>query len=170
MKYFYIFGNICSILGFIAAIITLRDDTNILGPYKWLIIGLIVFTVIFWLIFYIKPHGRISKFIDSRIDFTGKYTDTGNQTHDIIEGIFEVNLSNLGTKVMLPPFEKMPIIRILYCIDKDKDKLDDPIIEYVSEDYFTVKIYSSTQTGKWKWRARGKLLKIVDEKTKKNGL
>jgi len=161
MKYFYIFGNICSILSFLAAILVLPENTEILISAQWFILLLILLTILFWLFFYLKPQNPIANIIDSRINFTGEYSDTQNQTQDIIEGVFDVNTSNWGTRVMLPPFEDKPNIRILYCTYGDGG--DTPLIEEVTADYFKVKINSSTQTGTWKWRARGKLLKVQSQ-------
>ncbi|GEM_PF-2444157 len=162
MKYFNIFGNLCSILGFVAAISIIQYEPKIPIPTRWLIFALIALTVIFWLIFYFAPQNPISRFIDSRTDFTGKYSDSQAQVLDIIEGEFEVNTSNWGATVMLPPFEIPPKIKILFCFDCDNANA--PQLIEVTEDNFKVKINSSSQTGKWRWRARGKLLKQFNMK------
>lgn len=161
MKYFYIFGNICSIVSLVAAI-EIPYISNLLDLDKWLIVGLLGFSVIFWLIFYFKPHGSISKFYDSRIDFTGSYSDSSNNAQDIIDGDFEVDTDTWGGNVLLPPFEEKPTVNILSKVNSNC--LQKPIIEIVSEDFFTVKINSSVQAGKWNYRVRGKLLKPLGKK------
>lgn len=168
MKYFYIFGNICSILGFVAAIILFPEKAAISTTAKWLVVTLILLSTLFWLYFYFRPKNPIAKFIDSRIDFTGEYLDTSNQSQDIIEGVLEVNTSNWGTTVGLPPFEDTPTIRML-SFDNSNNS-NPPTIHDVTVDSFKVKIDSSTQSGKWKWRARGKLLTKSNDTKMKNDL
>ncbi len=168
MKYFFIFGNICSILGFVAAIYQMSGKSNLSATSKTLMLILVVLSIIFWLFFYLKPQNRIANYIETQTDFSGKYTDSQNQTMDIVEGEFEVNTMNWGTSVDLPPFEEQPIVRILYCIDRDTKNY--PKIVEVTEDYFKVQIGSSTQTGKWKWRARGKLLQSMENGGNENDL
>lgn len=162
MKYFYMFGNICSIVGLVASIGQLNSTNGNLTLGRWIIITLVVLTIIFWLYFYFKPSNPIVKIINSRIDFTGEYHDSKNQnqTKNIYEGEFEVSTSKWQTIVPLPPFEEPPIIRPLSCDSNEECPL--PEINNVTEDSFTAKIHSSTQSGKWKFRARGKLMKKVE--------
>lgn len=158
MKYFYIFGNICSIFGFIIAIIAFPENPKISDTAKLAILASILITIFFWIYFYLKPLNRLAAFIEARTDFSGKYQDSKNQIQDIIEGDFDVDCQNWGALVTLPPFESPPLISILY---SHKGKGDVPKIVDITNDNFTVRINSSTQEGTWRWRARGKLLQVI---------
>ena len=156
MKYFGITGNIASILGFFTTIYMLKTS-DISNAYLWGIFGFIFATIVFWVWFYLKPNNPIAKTIDSKMDFSGKYIDSKEISQDVVEGCFEVDTRNWGTSVSLPPFEKPPKISIISSHCKER-----PEIKEITTDSFRVKIWNSDQSGTWKWRARGKLLKRVN--------
>ncbi len=164
MKYFYILGNVCSMFGLVATIYLFPESQKITTTAHWLVYGSVSLSVAFWLYFYLKPKNPIAKFIDDRTDFSGKYRDSENQSRDIVEGELEVNTLNWGAIVQLPPFEEIPTIRLLS--SNNSGNINTPQIEETTEDFFKVKINSSEQVGKWKWRAKGKLLKKADNNQK----
>jgi hypothetical protein len=57
--------------------------------------------------------------------------------------------------VMLPPFKTAPQITLSKVGPVPPN---DPTIESVTPDQFTITISNSNQAGKYKWRARGTLL------------
>jgi hypothetical protein len=158
MSYFYIFGNLCSVLGFVGLVLQSLGTFNNSVISRWLIICLIFFTVIFWLIFYLKPLNPLARIINSRIDFSGEYVDSNKIKYNIVEG--EFNLSTWYVHVPLPPFEEPPIIRILSGTGNEDFPL--PQIGDITEDSFIAKANMNSVFGKWKYRAKGKLLKRIN--------
>lgn len=158
MSYFYIFGNLCSILGFLGLILQSLGSFNNSVIAKWLIFGILILTIIFWIIFYLIPLNPLVKIINSRIDFSGVYLDSHTIQHDIVEGEFD--LSDWCVHVPLPPFEDKPIIRIF----SGSRKHDFPLPEIfdITEDSFIAKANRDSAFGKWRYRAKGKLLKRIN--------
>ena len=158
MSYFYIFGNLCSILGFLGLILQSLGLFNNSVIAKWLIIGISFLTIIFWLIFYLKPRNPIVKIINSRIDFSGVYLDSKTIQHDIVEGEFD--LSDWCVHVSAPPFEEPPIIRVFS--GKRKHDFPLPAIFDITEDSFIAKANMDSAFGMWRYRAKWQLLKKIN--------
>ena len=82
-------------------------------------------------------------------------TPISSASDQIVEGVLSFD-AGWRESVLLPPFLNKPEITLVpdgWIASKDL------VIEEVTTDKFTVKISSSDQRGKWKWRARGSLLK-----------
>ena len=90
-------------------------------------------------------------------DMLAKVMEVGGpQARDIVEGECEVDTVTWGGVIMLPPFATAPQITLS---SLDGRGLDEPTIVSVTPDRFKIKITNSGQAGKWKWRARGTLLR-----------
>ena len=154
MKNFFILGNICSIFGFISSLyIGINGPNDII---RWVILPFCIVTIGFWVYFYWKPQNSIAETIDSRINFSGKYYDSNDAIYDIREGYFDTTQGEMS--IQLPPFEEPPEISIVSC---DPHASSKPHVTNVSKDDFTVHIMNwSSNYDKWKWRARGRLLKL----------
>jgi len=70
----------------------------------------------------------------------------------IVEGVLTFGSGSWRMSVLLPPFLDKPKITL---VPEDCSADKDPVVEELTTDKFTAKISSSTQQGKWIWRARG---------------
>jgi hypothetical protein len=76
-----------------------------------------------------------------------------SKTAEIVEGVLSFDGSSRRRSVLLtPPFLDKPEITL---VAKGWSAEEDPVIEAITTDKFTVKISSSNQYGEWIWRARG---------------
>lgn len=159
MRNFTICASIASVLSFIAFIfqpdnVTEKSQFNQIVFLSWIII-----TFCFWIYFYVFPLNHIAKRISDRLNYTGRYVDSNKENIDILDGELLVETVTWKTTVNLPPFESLPSVAIL----KDNNNYDEPEIYDIKIDGFKVRIHSSAQAGKWKWRVRGKLLVFVNK-------
>jgi hypothetical protein len=150
MKYFGIFGSICSVLGFILALYQIMDNPSIV---QWSVLGLVTLTIAFWIYFYKKPANPLAMEITSKMDMSGKYRDSNNRIQDIVQG--RVYLDYGVASVGFPPFEAPPEITLI------GSQGSMPEIRVVTKDSFQMYSGSSSAQGEWKWSARGKLMEKV---------
>ncbi|MEM7762185.1 MAG: hypothetical protein AAF298_29320 [Cyanobacteria bacterium P01_A01_bin.40] len=91
------------------------------------------------------------------------YTDVNKaQLIDIVEGNFTA--SNFGGRVFLPPFEKPPKITLQRLTPEDSRKDELPLIKNITTDAFDFEFSSTSYRGEYKFRARGTLLRRIEEK------
>lgn len=79
----------------------------------------------------------------------------GDAARDIVEGECEIDTVTWRKRVMLPPFKSPPEITLSA---DGTEAREEPKIESLTADQFTIVISNSRQAGKWAWRARGTLL------------
>ena len=134
MKYLSFSADICSVY---ALIYTLIKDSSYL--YLFIIGALIILIFVF----------AVIRTIDSKPGYI-EYLLPGDETQYVIEGCVKLVFNKIKI-VQLPPFETIPQINIIgYCGEIS------PEISNITTDSFQIK---SSQDGKCRWRARGKLLK-----------
>jgi pimeloyl-ACP methyl ester carboxylesterase len=79
----------------------------------------------------------------------------GDEARDVVDGECDIDVSTGRARVMLPPFKTAPQITLSKVGPVPPN---DPTIQSVTPDQFTITISNSNQAGKYKWRARGTLL------------
>jgi hypothetical protein len=90
-------------------------------------------------------------------DMLARVTELGGtQARDVVDGECEIDTVTWRRRVMLPPFTTPPQITLSR---PDGKASNEPAIESVSPDQFTISISSNQQAGTWTWRARGTLLR-----------
>jgi len=137
MKYLSFSADICSVY---ALIYTLIKDTSYL--YLCIFGALITLIIVF----------AVIGTIDSKPGYI-EYPLLGDETEYVIEGCVKLVFNRVNI-VRLPPFKTIPQINIIsYCGETS------PEISNITTDSFQIKVMTSSQEGKCRWRARGKLLK-----------
>jgi hypothetical protein len=154
MQYFFIFGNIASIAA-LAGFVMQLGGVATGDVFRYTIIGTAVATAIFWVFFYISPQNRVSEAIQSRLRYSGRYSDSKNHQVDVFEGEFDArNFSVI--EVAIPPFEEAPTVTVFR---KDGKASNHPAtVSEVTSDVVRFSVTSSDGFGTYGFRARGKAL------------
>jgi hypothetical protein len=154
MDYFFIAGNVASIIalgGFILQVSHKLSDAHI---YGWSVGFFIALTVGFWIYFYRAPRNRIRNAIQEGLSFAGSYRDSSGTAIDVREGQFTIT-SFSPVIVETAPFES-PATVTLFPVDRPTADL--PSVVRVTLDSFEAKASNNQQFGSWKYRLRGRLL------------
>jgi hypothetical protein len=102
----------------------------------------------------------VDKMLERTLDATRRASDSAKTLEtatgtNIVEGTLTVDTLTWRTTVLLPPFSAPPQVTVLR---RDGRASEEPKIEGITPDKFTVHISNNQQAGEWVWRARGILL------------
>lgn len=155
-------------IGLVGAVVGISILTETIPlPFEWGeipvgLVSLLATPIYFFIDFLIKrkkehstksPTDDIME-ISPKTDFSGEYFDSNNIIQNVVQGY--VYLGSGVASVGFPPFEEPPAITFI----GSKDSM--PNIIEVTKDSFQIYANNSGAQGKWKWSAKGKLLKKVD--------
>jgi hypothetical protein len=156
MEYFYIACSAASLAAFCGYMLeklmpkATRSTVRITGS------TFAVVTVLFWLWFYFSPANPVRNQIADKSSLVMRYTD-GETEIGVVEGTFSIDSVTWGARVPLPPFQEPPEVSV-YRDGTSKA----PSVKTITSDMFIVEIDNSDLVGDWRFRARGKVYRRID--------
>lgn len=157
MEYFYVACSTASLIAFVGYVF---DRNGRFSPSTRVLVStFVLLTLAFWIWFYFAPTNVVREAIDVRTVRVASFTD-GVSRSDTAEGVLTIGGMSSGATVLLPPFSDAPTVTLMR---KDHPDSRAPEIVEITPDKFTVRINNSDLNGEWIWRARGKLLRRLEQ-------
>ncbi|EGQ8808816.1 TPA: hypothetical protein N2902_001985 [Vibrio parahaemolyticus] len=166
-EYFYIFCSLASLCAFVGYIYDCFKQIEKIKAYG--LVGLlVVLTALFWGWFFFFPENSVKQAIEDKRTFTVKHYRSPSDVAEIsrIDSDFTTGTSSSEQVIMFESsFAEPPEVYIYRPDDIDSFYDMTPIdAKKITTQGFTIQVYSSGQSGPWKYRALGRLLQEVEVK------
>ena len=160
MEYFYIICSLASLFCFIAYVADQLKGERRRRTYL-LLSFFVITTLIFWLWFYYAPSNPVREKIAIRSSLVGSYQNSRGVDVYVDEGEFTAT-NNGGRHLFGEVFENPPQVSLVRANTSHGMSEEPPELTEIDKDYFEYRYNDSSQGGRWKFRARGKLLRKLN--------